>query len=160
MMIAWRNLRDPRALGETPEAYLVDLEINEGDGWRDATCCARPGGGGICADVLAAIAAGQFSGQIAPWTPPPAAAVLRAELSAVAFWDAAETLGVTEESAEAAADAALAATPPLITAEQHRRIVRRIRRASVYPRLDPDLTAMLALLGVTDAQRDALYREP
>jgi hypothetical protein len=158
-MIPWRNLRDPRALGETPEGYLVALEIDEGVGWEPAIYCARPGGGGICDAVLAAIAAGDYAGQIEPWVPPAPTPILRDSLSAIEFWDRAETIGHTEATAEAAADAALAGAPPVITAEQHGRIVRRIRRATAYPRLDPDFNALLAFLGITEAQRDALYTD-
>ncbi len=158
-MTLWRNIESVRSLAETPAAYVVSVEIDDGTGYARVDYVARAGGGGICDEVLAAIAAGEFTGQILPWAPPAPQPVLRDTLTAVEFWDRAETIGHTEATAEAAADAALAGAPPVITAEQHGRIVRRIRRATAYPRLDPDFNAMLAFLGITEAQRDLLYTD-
>lgn len=70
-MIPFRDIRDVRRLGETPEAYLVSVEIDIGDGYRRTEYPARAGGGGICDDILAAIASGAFTGEITDYVPPP-----------------------------------------------------------------------------------------
>lgn len=72
----FRNIASVRRLGETPEAYIMDVEIDaeDGEGFLPGVFVARVGGGGLCAPILAAIAAGQHAGQItdyeAPTEPP------------------------------------------------------------------------------------------
>jgi len=72
--MAFNNIRNVRRLNETPEAYLVTLylEVN-GEVFEDAEYCVRVNGGGICNEVFAEIAAGNFTGEITDYVPPAAA---------------------------------------------------------------------------------------
>lgn len=71
MPIAFKNIRNVRQLPETPPAYLceLDLKLSDEDAFSAVECCARPGGGGICDAVVAAIAAGDFQGAISDGSP-------------------------------------------------------------------------------------------
>jgi len=71
--MVFSGIKNVRLLDETPPAYLVNLHLEVGgEVFEDAELCVRAGGGGICDDVLAEITAGNYSGSITNYTPPPA----------------------------------------------------------------------------------------
>jgi len=72
-MSTFRNLRDPHPLNDGSNGYLVTLEIDVGEGWEETLYVARPSGGGLSDEVLAEIAAGNFTGEITDYVPPAAA---------------------------------------------------------------------------------------
>lgn len=65
----FRDIRNVKKIPEDPPAYICDLDLFENGKWSHAEYCARPGGGGICDAVIAAIEAGQYEGEITPWQP-------------------------------------------------------------------------------------------
>lgn len=70
MSIEFKNIRNVKLLPEDPPAYLCELDLKiPGEDWEQVEYCARPGGGGICDDVIAAIQRGEFSGMIADGSP-------------------------------------------------------------------------------------------
>lgn len=70
MTIEFKNIRNVKVLPEDPPAYIceMDLKIPDED-WEEVEYCARPGGGGICDDVVAAIQRGDFEGLIEDGSP-------------------------------------------------------------------------------------------
>src|SRR5690606_23772316 len=65
MATQFKNIRNVKLLPEDPPAYLCELDLKLPDeGWEAVEYCARPGGGGICDDVIAAIQRGEFEGTI------------------------------------------------------------------------------------------------
>lgn len=70
MSIEFKNIRNVKLLPEDPPAYLCELDLKLPDeDWEEVEYCARPGGGGICDDVVAAIQRGEFSGTITDGSP-------------------------------------------------------------------------------------------
>lgn len=70
MTIEFKNIRNVRVLPEDPPAYICEMDLKLPDEeWEEVEYCARPGGGGICDDVVAAIQRGEFSGMIADGSP-------------------------------------------------------------------------------------------
>ena len=70
MIIEFKNIRNVKLLPEKPPAYLCELDLKLPDeDWEQVEYCARPGGGGICDDVIAAIQRGEFEGTITDGSP-------------------------------------------------------------------------------------------
>src|SRR5690625_581590 len=69
-MIEFQNIRNVKILPEDPPAYIceLDLKLPEED-WEQVEYCARPNGGGICDDVVAAIQRGELEGVISDGSP-------------------------------------------------------------------------------------------
>ena len=91
-----QNIRNVRSLGENPEAYIVTVDLDFGTGAETVEYVARVGGGEFCDAVLAAIAAGQFIGEITAFVPTTFS--LPEEVVAWAFIAAAKEKGwITEQ---------------------------------------------------------------
>lgn len=70
MLVEFKNIRNVKLLPEDPPAYLCDLDLKLPDeDWEEVEYCARPNGGGICDDVIAAIQRGEFEGTITDGSP-------------------------------------------------------------------------------------------
>jgi len=67
MTTTFSNISNVRLLPESPTAYVCRLTVSkDGEAW-ETDYCARRGGGGICDEVIAAIEAGEFVGEIVPY---------------------------------------------------------------------------------------------
>src|SRR5690606_14898161 len=70
MEVQFKNITNVRRLPEEGLAYLCTLDLKiAGEDWETVEYCARPGGGGICDDVIAAIQRGEFEGTITDGSP-------------------------------------------------------------------------------------------
>ena len=71
-MAIFQNIRDVKLLPGEPGCYLVtlDLDLEDGAGFIESIGAMRPGGGGICDDVLDKIALGNYTGSITDYEPP------------------------------------------------------------------------------------------
>lgn len=173
----FRNLSNVRRLGETPEAYILSIEIDDGDGWEAAEFVARVGGGGLCDPILAAIAADEFAGSVTDYVPDPEP--VPAVVTALQFITAAavpqdeypealrpatprETGWITEAEAEAwgAANAlpavVVAVIDSLPTAERFPARMKALRMTSVS-RTEPLIVAAVTALGGDSEDADALF---
>lgn len=148
MTTPFRNIAAVWSLGETPAAYLVSLELYLDGAWRPSETAVRPGGGGVCDAVLAAIAAGDFAGAITPYAPPPPAPP--DSLPRAAFWLQALAMGATRADAHATIDALLAADQ--LTPDHAARLRIKVDDAARYDRLDPDLLTMAQAMGLATDQ--------
>ena len=148
-MMQFRAINAVRALPEAPPAFIasVEIEVMSGD-WIRVDYTARADGGGISDAILAAIAAGDFTGPVTDYAPPPPAPPV--SLQRAAFWLYLLTLGLTRADVHAALDAMLAADQ--ITADHAARLRIKIDDAAVYERLDPDLLDMAQRLGLAADQ--------
>jgi len=95
-MAEFRNIRNVQQIPESPPAYVCELELRlAGADWAPAEYCARPGGGGICDAVVAAIEAGNYEGEITPWDPGPEP--VPQSISAVQFRVQASRAGILDQ---------------------------------------------------------------
>jgi len=148
-MMQFRAINAVRALPEAPPAFIasVEIEVMSGD-WIRVDYTARADGGGISDAILAAIAAGDFTGPVTDYAPPPPAPPV--SLQRAAFWLYLLTLGLTRADAHAALDAMLAAAA--ITPDHAARLRIKVDDAAIYERLDPDLLDMAQRLGLAADQ--------
>lgn len=147
-MMIIRNIRDPRTLEDGIGGYLADVEVLVDGVWRDGTYVARPGDSAVADAILAAVAAGDFAGAVAPL--PTAPASPPDMLQRAAFWLYLLALGITRPDVHAAIDAALAAET--MTAAYAARLRIKVDDATIYERLDPDLLDMAQRLGLAADQ--------